>query len=67
MAIRLIIVAFLFAIVGALGSGLYFLYRDRGAGLRTVKALSLRIALSIILFALLLIAYRVGLIPGYSQ
>jgi len=48
-------------------SGLVFLYRDRGAGLRTVKALTVRIGLSIALFLLLLAGFRFGLIPGYTQ
>jgi hypothetical protein len=55
------------AIVGSLFSGLFFLYRDRGQGVRTVKMLTLRIGLSIFLFFLLLIAFRFGIIPGYSQ
>lgn len=65
--IKLVIVLMLLAIVGSLFSGLFFLYRDRGAGSRTVRALTLRIGLSITLFILLLLFFRFGLIPGYSQ
>lgn len=54
----------LLAIVGSLFSGLWFLYRDRGESARTVRALTLRIGLSISLFILLLLSYRFGLIPG---
>jgi hypothetical protein len=57
----------LLAIVGSLFSGLFFLYRDRGSGERTVRALTLRIGLSAMLFILLLVGFRIGLIPGYSQ
>jgi hypothetical protein len=57
----------LLAIVGSLFSGLFFLYRDRGSGERTVRALTLRIGLSATLFILLLVGFRTGLIPGYSQ
>lgn len=59
----------LLAIVGSLFSGLWFLYRDQGAtaSTRTVRALTLRIGLSIALFLLLLLSYRFGLVPGYSQ
>ena len=57
----------LLAIVGSLFSGLFLLYRDRGSGERTVRALTLRIGLSVALFALLLIGFRTGLIPGYTQ
>jgi hypothetical protein len=65
--IKLFVVLTLLAIVGSLFSGLWFLYRDRGEGTRTVRALTLRIGLSISLFLLLLISYRFGLVPGYSQ
>ncbi|MGE5469575.1 MAG: DUF2909 domain-containing protein [Bacteroidota bacterium] len=51
----------------SLFSGLFFLYRDRAAGTRTVRALTWRIALSITLFLLLLASFRFGLIPGYTQ
>jgi hypothetical protein len=67
--IKLLVVFMLLAIVGSLFSGLWFLYRDHGAAAstRAVRALTLRIGLSILLFALLLISYRFGFIPGYSQ
>ena len=65
--IKLCVVLTLLAIVGSLFSGLWFLYRDRGEGTRTVRALTLRIGLSISLFILLLLSYRFGLVPGYSQ
>lgn len=65
--IKLLVVFVLLAIVGSLFSGLWFLYKDRGEGTRTVRALTLRIGLSISLFALLLLSYRFGLVPGYSQ
>jgi hypothetical protein len=65
--IKLLVVFTLLAIVGSLFSGLWFLYRDRGEGTRTVRALTIRIGLSISLFVLLLVSYRFGLVPGYSQ
>jgi len=43
------------------------LYRDRGAGVRTAQALTLRIGLSILIFVLLLVGFRLGWIPGYNQ
>jgi len=64
---KLIVILLLFGVVGSLFSGLFFLYRDRGAGVRTAQALTLRIGLSILIFALLLIGFRFGWIPGYSQ
>lgn len=65
--LKLLVVFTLLAIVISLFSGLWFLYRDRGSGTRAVRALTLRIGLSISLFILLLVTYRFGLIPGYSQ
>ncbi|TXG95015.1 MAG: twin transmembrane helix small protein [Rhodocyclaceae bacterium] len=65
--IKLLVVFVLLAIVGSLFSGLWFLYKDRGEGTRTVRALTLRIGLSISLFVLLLLSYRFGFVPGYSQ
>jgi len=53
--------------VGSLFSGLFFLYRDHGEGVRTARALTLRIGLSIFLFAMLLTGFRFGFIPGYTQ
>jgi len=65
--LKLLVVLLLLAIVGSLLSGLFYLYRDRGAGERTVRALTLRIGLSIALFLVLLAGFRFGLIPGYTQ
>ena len=38
--IKLLVILLLLAIVGSLFSGLFYLYRDRGAGERTAKALT---------------------------
>ena len=65
--LRVLVVLLLLAIIGSLFSGLFYLYRDRGEGERTVRALTLRIGLSIALFLLLLAGFRFGLIPGYTQ
>ncbi|MER2541323.1 MAG: twin transmembrane helix small protein [Azonexus sp.] len=65
--LRVLVILLLLAIVGSLFSGLVFLYRDRGASERTAKVLTLRIGLSIALFILLLLGFRFGLIPGYTQ
>ncbi len=65
--IKLVVVVLLFCILYSLFSGLYWLYRERGAGERTVRMLTWRIGLSIGLFLLLLLAFRSGLIAGYTQ
>ena len=56
-----IIVAIAFIlIIGSLASALFYLMRDKGQSNRTVHALALRVGLSIVLFALILIAYKLG-------
>ena len=65
--IRVLVVLLLLGIVGSLFSGLFYIWRDRGSGVRTARALTLRIGLSISLFLLLLVGFRFGFIPGYTQ
>ena len=60
---RIFVIAMLVLIVGSLGSALWFLIRDKGNSDRTVKALTVRISLSIGLFLLLMAGYYFGLIP----
>ena len=64
MAIKALIIGMLLAIVASLFSGLFFLKQDRGDGTRAVRALTLRIGLSILLFVILLLAFRFGLLAG---
>ena len=60
---RIVVIAMLVLIVGSLGSALWFLIRDKGNSERTVKALTVRISLSIGLFLLLMAGYYFGIIP----
>ena len=53
---------FIIIILASLGSALYYMVKDRGTTERTVKALTLRIALSITLFLLLMLGFHFGLI-----
>lgn len=55
----LVALAFLL-ILGSLGAALFFLMKDKGKSNRTVHALALRVGLSITLFIMLLISYRLG-------
>lgn len=55
----LVAIAFLL-ILGSLGSAFVFLMRDKGRSNRTVHALALRVGFSVLLFILLLLAYRFG-------
>ena len=62
-AMRLVVVAFLAIIVLSLASAMFYLIRDKGKSDRTVKALTVRVVLSVTLFALLMLGYYFGLIP----
>lgn len=64
MLFKSAVVLMLVLVIGSLFSGLIFLYRDKGAGDRVVRALTLRVSLSLLLFLALLVAYRLG---AYSQ
>lgn len=61
---RFVIIMFLILIVASLGSALLFLIRDKGTGQRTVRALALRVGLSIGLFILLMAGVASGLLTG---
>ncbi|MGH8307320.1 MAG: twin transmembrane helix small protein [Gammaproteobacteria bacterium] len=60
------ILVILFIIIVSLFSGLYFMLHDRGESTRTVKALTVRITISLILFALLMIGYWTGWLHPHS-
>ena len=66
MLVKVVIVLVLMVIIGSLISALFFLMNNKGANDdRTVKALTMRIGLSITLFLALVIAGYFGLI-GHS-
>jgi hypothetical protein len=58
---RLVVILFLAFILLSLFSGLYYVWKDRGTSTRAVKALTVRVILSIVLFALLVIGYQLGI------
>lgn len=63
---RLLVIALLIAIVASLAGALLFVYRDSGkSSERAVKALTLRVALSVALFLVLIGGYYFGWIPGH--
>jgi len=47
-------------IVASLASALVFIYRDKGGSTRALKALALRVGLSVALFAFLMLGYYFG-------
>ncbi len=56
----------LIIIIVALASGMFFLVRDKGTTDRTVKSLTVRIVLSVLLFLLLFIGLATGLIKPHG-
>jgi hypothetical protein len=60
---RIIALLFIFFILASLASALYYLIKDKGHSDRTVKMLTVRIALSFTLFLMLMIGYYFGFIP----
>ena len=59
---RIVVILFIVLILASLGSALYFLVKDKGASVRTAKALTWRVVFSITLFALLMLGYHFGII-----
>lgn len=61
---KLFIASAFILILASLGSALFYLMRDKGQSNRTVKALAIRVGLSVVLFLSLLLAHRFGLIES---
>lgn len=57
MTLNILILVVMLGILISLGSGLVFLVRDRGRTQRTVVSLSVRVALSVLLLALLALGF----------
>ena len=64
---KLIIVAALVAVIASLGSALFHLSSARGDSAKMLKALKLRIGISVGLFILLFVAWRLGLIAPHGM
>ena len=64
---KIVIVGLFIAIILSLTSAMVALLRDRGRGTATVRALTWRIGLSLLLFALLLIGYALGWIHPHPS
>lgn len=61
---KIVILVLLAAVLASLFSGLYFVYKDKGTTNRAVISLTIRIALSVVVFAILIGSYYFGWIPG---
>jgi hypothetical protein len=65
MFTKVVIITVMLIILIALGSGLFYLINDSATSRRTVKALTVRITISILLFLFLLFGFASGwLIPN---
>ena len=64
---RILIVILLLAVIASLFSGLFFIYRDKGQSDRALISLTIRIALSILVFLILIGSYYFGLIPDHPR
>jgi hypothetical protein len=67
MAMKILIVLFLLTILYSLASSFFFLIFDKGQGDRTVRRLTWRIGLSLVLFLMLWGAYQMGWIEPSSR
>lgn len=63
---KIIVVLFLLAILASLGTALIHMIRDKGQSDRAVKALTVRIALSVSLFILLFVGFATGVISPHG-
>ena len=57
---RIVIFVLVFAVLASLFSGLYFVYKDKGNSNRAVISLTIRIGLSLLVFAILMVSYKMG-------
>lgn len=64
--IKFLIIICLIGIIISLGTGLFHMVNDKGESKRMVRALTVRISLSVALFILLWIAYANGLIEPHG-
>lgn len=63
--IKLFVILMLIAIVVSLGSAFFSLFRNKGTGTGTVKALTIRVGLSITLFVVLMVLAALGIIKPH--
>tara|TARA_Y100001934_G_C12145065_1_gene674492 strand:- start:547 stop:771 length:225 start_codon:yes stop_codon:yes gene_type:complete len=63
---KVIIVIIFLSILASLFSALFYMVKDRGENSRTLKALSFRIGISVGLFILLLVLWKLGIIEPHG-
>lgn len=63
---KLLIIAFVLLILWNLGAGLYYMMVDKGKTDRTVKSLSWRIGMSVLLILLVIVGIFTGVIKPHG-
>jgi len=66
MWLKILIILVLAGILASLGAGLFYLVKDKKDSKRMVTALTVRVSLSVFLFALLIVGYLTGLIQPHG-
>ncbi len=66
MLSKILIIVIFLGIIVSMGSALFFMIEDKGQSTRTLRALTVRIAVSIALFALLFVLWGLGLITPHG-
>ena len=66
MLVKLALIVMLLIILSTLGSGLYYLMNHQSDTQKTVKMLTFRIALSLLLFVILMLSFGFGLITPHG-
>lgn len=61
---KYLVILFLLFILYSLGAAAYFMLKDQGSSERMVRALTVRVALSVALFLLLMAGIHFGFITG---
>ena len=66
MLAKLVVVAIFIGVLASLGSALLYLVKDRAQSDRTVRALTMRVGISIGLLVLLVVLWALGLIQPHG-
>ena len=66
MLAKFLVVAIFVGVMASLASALVYLVKDRGQSERTVRALTMRVGISIGLLVLLLVLWALGLIQPHG-
>ena len=66
MTAKIFVVALLLIVIVSLGSALFYMMKDRGNSKRMVRALTIRISVSVVAFLLILLFAVTGIIEPNS-